>query len=120
MSNPEGVKEGAITDKAKATQAGSDGGWVHVKPLRARHVTPTKIVSTDCESSWSMADKQILNPKEWGKTNELWKGSLRDWPNPDHGQWKTGQMPTWKSSNYKRWPLKRIPRYDRRGVEVSL
>ena len=39
MSNPEGVKEGAITDKAKATQAGSDAGWaarVRVGPGSAR------------------------------------------------------------------------------------
>jgi hypothetical protein len=45
--------------------AGTDGGWVHVKRMKARHVTPTKIVSSDFESSWVMLDKQILNPKEW-------------------------------------------------------
>lgn len=43
----------------------AEKGWQHVKPLKARHVTPTKIVSTDCESSWTMYDKQIINPEEW-------------------------------------------------------
>ena len=55
-----------------------------------------------------------------GKQNDLWKGSLRDWPDPDGGMWQTGQSPTWKSVNYKRWPLHRIPKYDRVGIEVNL
>ena len=58
MATAEGlIKEGAITEKKAATAAGTDGGWVHVKAMRARHVTPTKIVSTDCESSWVMCTR---------------------------------------------------------------
>ena len=91
---------------------------MHVKALKARHVTPTKIVSTDCESSWIMYDKSILNPREWGKTNEMWTTSLRDWPTPANGVWVTGQAPRWKHTNVQRWPLRRQPRFNRSGVEV--
>ena len=59
-----------------------------------------------------------MNPKEWGKTNQLWKGGLRDWPEPEHA--KRDPMPKWQNINYRRWPLKRIPRFDRSGVEVTL
>jgi len=96
----------------------AEKGWQHVKPLKARHVTPTKIVSTDCESSWTMYDKQIINPEEWGKTNERWTGGLRDWPEPEVPREK--QLPSWKGVNYQRWPLKRQPKYNRSGVEVTL
>ena len=116
---------GAEPDPEKATHqikvhlAGTDGGWVHVKPLKCRHVTPTSIVSSDFDSAWHVYDKQILNPKEWGKTNELWRTGLRDWPASDAG---TRRMPTerWKGTNYKRWPLRRQPRFNRSGVEVCL
>ena len=110
----------AITEKnARANVPGTDEGWIHVKPLKGRHVTPTKIVSSDFDSSWVVYDKMMLNPKEWGKTNEMWRNGLRDWPAPDAG---TRRMPieTWKGVNYRRWPLKRIPRSNRSGIEVSL
>ena len=84
-------------------------------------------------------------PCHRGKQVENWKGCLRDWPDPDMGMWQTGQAPSWKSVNYKRcarttcalchnaceasvcvfepldrWPLHRLPKYDRTGIEVSL
>ena len=62
-------------------------------------------------------DKGILNPKEWGKTNDMWKSSLRDWPEPTKAS--TG-MPKWQNVNYKRWPMRRVPRFNRSGVEVTL
>ena len=111
------LKEGALTSKVKPSAAGTDGGWMHVKALKARHVTPTKIVSTDCESSWIMYDKSILNPREWGKTNEMWRTGLRDWPEPELKP-NQHRLPKWSHSNTKRWPLRRQPRYGRRGVEV--
>ena len=63
-------------------------------------------------------DPHMLVPKEWGKQVENWSNSLRDWPDPNHGMWQTGQAPTWKSVNYRRWPLHRVPRYvlSQRGV----
>jgi len=59
-------------------------------------------------------------PKEWGKQTENWKGMLRDWPDPDQGMWQAGNKATWKEVNYKRWPLHRLPKYDRSGIEVNL
>ena len=96
------------------------GGWIHAKPLKTRYMTSTNLMSFDGESAWDQYDPHILVPKEWGKQGENWKASLRDWPNPDSGMWSTGQAPTWKGVNYKRWPLHRIPKYDRTGIEVNL
>jgi len=116
----DGVREGAITDKPKATAGGTDGGWVHSAPLKTRYGSPTGLMSFDGESAWFQYDPHILVPKEWGKQVENWKTSLRDWPDPDSGMWQTGQKASWKACNYKRWPLHRIPKYDRTGIEVNL
>ena len=77
-------------------------------------------MSFDGESAWNQYDPHVVVPKEWGKQTENWKSSLRDWPDPDKGMFQTGNAPSWKSVNYKRWPLKRIARFDRSGVEVNL
>ena len=50
---------------------------------------------------------------------ENWRNQLRDWPEPDWVTTEGGQA-TWKACNYKRWPLHRIPKYDRTGIEVNL
>ena len=107
-SQLDNVREGAST--MKVNMAGTDGGWIHPKPLQTRFATPTGIMSFDGESAWSQYDPHILVPKEWGKQCELWEASLRDWPDPDAGMWQTGQKPTWKDINYRRWPLHRIPK----------
>ena len=113
----DGVHEGAIADKPKVSAAGTDGGWVHAKPLKTRFNTPTGIMSFDGESAWSQYDPHIIVPKEWGKQGENWKTSLRDWPEPDFAH--TGQA-TWKHANTKKWPLHRVPKYDRTGIEINL
>jgi hypothetical protein len=154
------VREGA-SPPPRASAAGTDGGWLHAKPLRTRFATPTGIYSFDGESAWSQYDPHILVPKEWGKQTENWKGMLRDWPDPDQGMWQAGNKATWKEVNYKRcvlhrarphtllhspwrslgrvrarsllsrrtlcprvlansWPLHRLPKYDRSGIEVNL
>ena len=102
------VREGAAN--MKVNQAGTDGGWIHAKPLATRFATSTGIMSFDGESAWSQYDPHILVPKEWGKQVENWTESLRNWPDPDDGMWQTGQKPTWKGTNYRRWPLHRIPK----------
>ena len=114
------VREGADNMRPKSSQAGTDGGWIHTKPLRVRYGTPTGLMSFTGESSWNTYDPHVLVPKEWGKQVDLWKGSLRDWPNPDLARWHTGKQATWKSVNYKRWPLRREPRFNRSGIEVNL
>ena len=67
--------------------------------------------------AWSQYDPHIVVPKEWGKQVENWKAQLRDWPEPN---WDNtgGAQPTWKGINYKRWPMHRIPKYDRTGYVV--
>lgn len=107
-SQLDNVREGAST--MKVNMAGTDGGWIHPKPLQTRFATPTGIMSFDGESAWNQYDPHILVPKEWGKQGELWENSLRDWPDPNDGMWQTGQQPTWKDINYRRWPLHRIPK----------
>ena len=98
--------------------AGTDGGWTHSTPLKTRYSSPTGLMSFDGESAWNQYDPHVLVPKEWGKQIDNWKGSLRDFG--DSSSWTTGSSPTWKSVNYNRWPLHRIPRYDRSGIEVNL
>lgn len=112
------VREGAETMKIKSSAAGTDGGWIHTTPLKTRYSSPTGLMSFDGESAWTQYDPHMLVPKEWGKQVENWSNSLRDWPDPNHGMWQTGQAPTWKSVNYRRWPLHRVPRYvlSQRGV----
>ena len=88
----------AITDKAKPTAANTDGGWERNFKVRSRYATPTGLMSYVGESAWKQYDPQMLLPKEWGKTNEQFTKSLRDWPDPDSGTWQTGQHPTWKNS----------------------
>ena len=112
------VREGAST--MKVNQAGTDGGWIHAKPLQTRYASPTGIMSFDGESAWSQYDPHMLVPKEWGKQVENWKSSLRDWPVPDSSTFVTGQNPTWKHANTKKWPLHRVARFDRTGIEVNL
>lgn len=107
-SQLDNVREGAST--MKVNMAGTDGGWIHPKPLQTRFATPTGIMTFDGESAWNQYDPHILVPKEWGKQGELWENSLRDWPDPSDGMWQTGQQPTWKDINYRRWPLHRIPK----------
>ena len=116
----DGVREGAITAKPMASAAGTDGGWIHAKPLQTRYASPTGIMSFDGESAWSQYDPHMLVPKEWGKQVENWKTSLRNWEDPDAGMWATGQKPTWKHANTKKWPLHRVPKWDRTGIEIDL
>ena len=104
----------------KSSAGGTDGGWIHSTPLKTRYASPTGLMSFDGESAWSQYDPHALVPKEWGKQVDNWKGSLREFEEPAKGMWTTGQAPTWKSVNYKRWPLHRVPKYDRTGIEVSL
>lgn len=111
------VREGALT--MKVNQAGTDGGWIHAKPLKTRYMTSTNLMSFDGESAWDQYDPHILVPKEWGKQVENWKESLRDWPDPDDGMWHTGQKPTWKHVNYRRWPLHRVPKCERAPFQCT-
>lgn len=106
----DGVREGADAAKPKISQAGTDGGWTHVTPLKARYASPTGIMSFDGESAWTQYDPHMLVPKEWGKQAENWCNSLRDWPDPAGGMWATGNKASWKSVNYRRWPLHRVPK----------
>ena len=110
----------AVTERPKSSPAGTDGGWIHTTPLKTRYASPTGIMSFDGESAWPQYDPRALVPKEWGKQGQNWKNSLRDWPDPDKGMWQAGQAPKWKSVNYNRWPLYRIPKYTRSGIEVNL
>ena len=49
----DGVREGVITDKPKATAGGTDGGWNHATPLKTRYASPTGLMSFDGESAWT-------------------------------------------------------------------
>ena len=118
-SQLDNVAEGKIG--MKPNMAGTDGGWIHAKPLQHRYVTSTNMVSFDGESAWRTWDPHVLVPKEWGKQGDNWKFSLRDWPEPT---WSLGgdksQKATWKHANVKRWPLHRVPKHDRPGIESNL
>ena len=115
--NLDNVAEGKIG--MKPNMAGTDGGWIHAKPLQHRVVTPSMLTSFDGESAWRQYDPHILVPKEWGKQGDNWTNSLRDWPEPS---WTStgGAQPTWKHANVKRWPLHRCPKHDRKGVNDDL
>jgi hypothetical protein len=102
-----------VTDSA----GGTDGGWIASKPMKHRYVSPTMLTSWDGESAWRQGDPKILSVKEWGKQNENFKNSLRDFGEP---VWESGGKSTWKHSNVKRWPLHRTPTYDREGVCINL
>ena len=115
----DGVREGATADKPKATAGGTDGGWTHATPMKTRYSSPTGLMSFDGESAWTQYDPHIVVPKEWGKQAENWRSSLRDWPEPNWAN-SEGAQASWKSINYKRWPLHRMPKYDRTGIEVNL
>ena len=115
----EKVREGAMVAKPAATAGGTDGGWNAAKPLKTRYASPTGLTSFDGESAWRQYDPHIVVPKSWGKQAEIFQQSLRDWPEPD---WTTSQgaQPTWKSANVQRWPLHRIPKHGRAGIEINL
>ena len=65
-----------------------------LSPVSSPSRTRTLSLKTD--------DPHIISVKEWAKQGEFWQGWLRDWPDPNHGQWKTGQRATWKTPNSKR------------------
>ena len=98
----------------KASAAGTDGGWIHSTPLKTRYSSPTGLMSFDGDSAWFQYDPHVVVPKEWGKQSENWIGGLRDIGDIS----PTG--PSWKHTNFKRWPLNRVPKYDRTGIEVNL
>ena len=115
-------EKGAIDQKAPKTfsaAAGTDGGWVHTSPLKSRYASPTGLMSFDGESAWSQYDPHIVVPKEWGKQSQNWTKSLRDWPEPDWAH-TDGAKRTWKHANVRRWPLRRVAKYNRTGVVVNL
>ena len=113
------ASSGALASKPAASAGGTDGGWVHSTPLKGRLGTSTGLMSFDGDSAWRQYDPHVVVPKSWGKQADIFKESLRDWPEPS---WFNtgGEQPSWKHANVKRWPLHRTPKHDRSGVEAGI
>ena len=115
----ETASKGALAHKPAASSGGTDGGWTHTTPLKGRLSTPTGIMSFDGDSAWRQYDPHVVVPKSWGRQADIFKDSLRSWPEPDWFH-SGGEQATWKHANVRRWPLHRVAKYNRTGVVVNL
>jgi hypothetical protein len=113
------ASKGALTSKPRASAGGTDEGWVASRPLKTRYASPTGLMAFDGESAWRTGDPHVIVPKAWGKQSEIFQESLRNWPEPTWAQ-SEGAQATWKHANVKRWPLHRVPKYGRAGIEINL